>query len=487
LVGKGVRLQYTPNGSSSPASPLSNYYYPNKWLKLQRVGSNFTASQSLDGVNWSVIAKKTFTMATAATIGLFVTSHNTGQYSSVGFDNVSVSGGVTLPTNDFSMAANPTPVSVAAGSSGTTSISTALVSGVAENVALSASGLPAGVSAGFTPTSVTTGGSSSLKLTVGPSVAPGSYPITVTGTALSATHSINVTLSVPTPASNDFSIAANPTTVGVVAGNSGTTSINTALVSGSAESISLGASGMPGGVTVGFSPTSVTAGGSSTLTFTVGSGVAPGTYPISVTGTAASATHSTSVSLTVSSPGSLPAPWFDTDIGAPSPAGSAGYAGGVFTVAGSGADIFGTSDQFNYLYQNTSSNGTLIARVASETNAGSANDKAGIMWKASTTAGSPYILIETSYQGVIKVQYNFNGSVSGATYTFPNVWMKLVRSGSLFSAYISPDGLTWTAVVTNKSLTTITTASTVGLFECSHKAGSLGTATFDNVSFTPGP
>jgi hypothetical protein len=244
---------------------------------------------------------------------------------------------------------------------------------------------------------------------------------------------------------------------------------------------------MPVGVTVGFVPTSVSAGGSSTLTFTVGSGVAPGIYPISVTGTAPSATHSTAVSLTVSSPGSLPAPWFDTDIGAPTPAGSGGYAGGVFTVSGSGADIFGTSDQFNYLYQATTGNGTLIARVSGETNAGSTNDKAGIMWKASTTAGSPYILIETNYQGVTKVQYNFNGSVAGATYTFPNVWMKLVRSGSLFSAYLSPDGLTWTAVVANKSLTTIPAAATVGLFECSHKAGTLGTATFDNVSFTPGP
>jgi hypothetical protein len=272
-----------------------------------------------------------------------------------------------------------------------------------------------------------------------------------------------------------------------VAGNSGTTSINTAIVSGSAESISLGASGLPSGVTAGFNPASVTAGSSSTLTFTVGSGTAPGTYPVTVTGTAASATHSTSVSLTVTSPGSLPSPWLDTDVGAPSPAGSAAYAGGVFTVKGSGADIFGTSDQFNYLYQTTSSNGTLIARVTSETNAGSTNDKAGIMWKASTTAGSPYILIETNYQGVTKVQYNFNGTVSGATYSFPGVWMKLVRSGSLFSAYLSPDGVTWTAVLANKSLTTIPTAATVGLFECSHKAGVLGTATFDNVSFTPGP
>jgi glucose/arabinose dehydrogenase/regulation of enolase protein 1 (concanavalin A-like superfamily) len=383
-VGKGVKMQYTTIGGVSPASPLANYLVPNKWLKLQRVGNTFTAYQSLDGVTWNLVGKKTFTMTSAATVGLFVTSHNTGQYSSVGFDNVSVSGNVTLPPNDFS-------------------------------------------------------------------------------------------------------ISAAPTTVPASAGGSGSTSISTAIVSGSAESISLSASGLPSGITTGFSPTSVTAGGSSTLTFTVAGSVAPGLYPVTVTGTAAAATHSAPVTISVAAPGSLPAPWLDTDVGAPAPAGSATFGGGVFTVKGSGADIFGTSDQFNYLYQNTSSNGTLIARVSSETNAGSTNDKAGVMWKASTTAGSPYILIETSYQGVVKVQYNFNGSISGATYSFPNVWMKLVRSGSLFSAYISPDGVTWTAVVVNKSLPAITTASTIGIFECSHKAGVLGTATFDNVSFTPGP
>jgi hypothetical protein len=216
--------------------------------------------------------------------------------------------------------------------------------------------------------------------------------------------------------------------------------------------------------------------------------VATGSYPITVTGTAPSATHATTVTLTVTAVSSgLPSPWLDTDVGAPSPAGSATYAAGVYTVKGSGADIFGTSDQFNYVYQPTTGNGTIIARVASESNAGSTNDKAGVIWKASTTAGSPYILIAVSYTGLVKVQYNFSGSVTTSTYTFPNAWMKLVRSGSLFSAYLSPDGVTWTSVLANQSLPTIPTAATVGLFECSHKPGVLGTATFDNVSFTPGP
>jgi glucose/arabinose dehydrogenase/regulation of enolase protein 1 (concanavalin A-like superfamily) len=486
-VGKGVRLQYTTTGSVSPAPPLANYLVPNKWLKLQRAGNTFTAYQSLDGITWTKISSKTFTMATTTTVGLFVTSHNIGQYSNVGFDNVSVTGNVTLPGNDFSISASPSTVPVVAGNTGSTSIGTAVVSGSPGSIAMSVSGLPSGVTAGFSPTSVTAGSSSALTLTVAGSVAPGSYPIIVKGTAASATHTTSVTLNVSAATTNDFSIGAAPATVPVVSGTSGSTSISTAVASGSAESVALSVSGLPSGITAGFSPTSVTAGGSSTLTFTVAGSVAPGSYPVTVTGTATSATHSTSVTVSVSAPGILPAPWFDTDVGGPSPAGSAAYSGGVFTVNGSGADIFGTSDQFNYLYQPTTGNGTLIARVASQSNTGSSNSKAGIIWKASTTAGSPYILIETGPTGIVKVQYNFNGTISGATYSFPNVWMKLVRSGSNFSAYISPDGTTWTTVVLNKSLTTIPTAATVGVFECSHKAGTAGTATFDNVSFTPGP
>jgi glucose/arabinose dehydrogenase len=383
-IGKGVKIQYTSTGGIASPTPLANYLSPNKWLKLQRAGNTFTAWQSLDGVTWNLIGKHTIAMASTATVGLFVTSHNTGQLDSVGFDNVSVSGAVQLPPNDFSITANPAAVPVTAGTSGSTSVSTAIVSGVAQSISLSTSGLPAGVTAGFSPTSVTTGGASSLTLNVASSVAPGTYPITVTGTSVSASHT-------------------------------------------------------------------------------------------------------TPVSLTVTAPGALPSPWLDTDVGAPTPAGSAAFNGGVFTVTGSGADIFGTNDQFNYVYQPTSGNGTLIARVTSQSNTGSVNSKAGIIWKASTTAGSPYILLETGPTGAVKAQYNFNGSVTGATFSFPNLWMKLVRSGSNFSAYLSPDGVTWTAILTNKSLPTITTASTVGIYEVSHKPGALGTATFDNVSFTPGP
>ena len=101
------------------------------------------------------------------------------------------------------------------------------------------------------------------------------------------------------PPTNDFSIAATSPTI--AAGANGTSSVTTAITKGSAETVSLSASGQPTGVTVAFSPTSVTSGAGSTATITVASTVAAGTYSILVTGTAASGTHTATISLTVTS------------------------------------------------------------------------------------------------------------------------------------------------------------------------------------------
>ncbi|MEY9874123.1 hypothetical protein ABH931_003617 [Streptacidiphilus sp. MAP12-33] len=98
---------------------------------------------------------------------------------------------------------------------------------------------------------------------------------------------------------NDFSLGLSPASASVAQGGSATATVSTAVTSGSAQSVSLSASGAPSGVSLSFSPASVTAGGSSTLTATVGSAVAAGTYPITVTGTAASGSHSATYSLTV--------------------------------------------------------------------------------------------------------------------------------------------------------------------------------------------
>src|SRR6185436_3518675 len=66
-------------------------------------------------------------------------------------------------------------------------------------------------------------------------------------------------------ASNDFSIRASPTSLSLGANGGGTSTISTAVVSGSAETINLAVTGVPSGATATLNPASVSAGGSSTL------------------------------------------------------------------------------------------------------------------------------------------------------------------------------------------------------------------------------
>jgi hypothetical protein len=100
---------------------------------------------------------------------------------------------------------------------------------------------------------------------------------------------------------NDFSLSLSSGSASVAQGGSASATVNTSVTSGSAESVSLSASGAPSGVTLSLNPTSVTSGGSSTLKATVGSSVAAGTYPITVTGTASTGSHSATYTLTVTS------------------------------------------------------------------------------------------------------------------------------------------------------------------------------------------
>ena len=102
---------------------------------------------------------------------------------------------------------------------------------------------------------------------------------------------------------NDFSISAGPASVSVVAGSAGSSSISTATLTGSAQTVSFSGSGQPSGVSLAFSPTSVSSGSSSTLTISTTASAVAGSYSISVKGTGASATHSTTVSLTITSSG----------------------------------------------------------------------------------------------------------------------------------------------------------------------------------------
>ncbi|MGE0446190.1 MAG: phospholipase D-like domain-containing protein [Vicinamibacterales bacterium] len=206
-----------------------------------------------------------------------------------------------------------------------------------------------------------------------------------------------------------------------------------------------------------------------------------------VDGTLATATF-TSVSLTSggSSGGSLPTGWEDGDVGGVGAAGSASQASGVFTVQGSGADIWGAADEFHFAYRTLTGDGTITARVSSLQNV-NAWTKAGVMMRASLGANSAHAMMLVSAQrGLAYQRRPATGAATdhtgGATATAP-YWVRIVRSGNAISAYQSANGTSWALVDT----ATISLPGTVlvGLAVTSHADGSLATATFDSVAVTP--
>ncbi|MGY3677919.1 chitinase [Streptomyces sp. TE33382] len=104
--------------------------------------------------------------------------------------------GSTAPSDDFSLSAAPAAATVAAGSSVSTTVKTAVTAGSARTVNLTVSGAPAGVTASLSPASVTAGGTAALTLTTTTAVVNGTYEITVNGASPSAAHSATYSLTV---------------------------------------------------------------------------------------------------------------------------------------------------------------------------------------------------------------------------------------------------------------------------------------------------
>jgi kumamolisin len=106
------------------------------------------------------------------------------------------------------------------------------------------------------------------------------------------------------PPSSGFSLSGSPASVPVAQGSSGNSTISSTVTGGFNSAITLSATGQPTGVTVSFSPTSITGAGTSTMTMAVASSTVIGTYSITVTGTSGSTSETTTVSLTVTVPSS---------------------------------------------------------------------------------------------------------------------------------------------------------------------------------------
>ncbi len=103
---------------------------------------------------------------------------------------------------------------------------------------------------------------------------------------------------------DDFSLAAGQPMTAVPAGQSTTSTVTTAVTKGSAQTITLSATGLPAGTTASFNPATVTAGGTSTLTLRTSSSTRVGDSIVNVIGTTPEVSHNAQITLSVVSGGS---------------------------------------------------------------------------------------------------------------------------------------------------------------------------------------
>ena len=298
----GTALSYNVTVTNNDSSACSSATF-NVGASMPAGWSGTLGSPSLNiapGTSGSTTVQ--VTSPSSVTAGLYnfsVSATNAASTSSTGTASASYT--VTTAAN-FSLSASPASVNVTQGSMKTTTITATSSGGFASSVALSASGVPSGVTATFNPATLSSGsGSSTLTFAAGASTATGTYTVTITGTGggLSRTTSVSLTVAAAPPPAN-FALSASPGAMSTLQGGTSTTSITSTTSGGFTSAVSLSASGMPAGVTAAFSPASLASGsGTSTLTFTAGTSATTGTFTVIVTGTGGGLSRTTSVSLTV--------------------------------------------------------------------------------------------------------------------------------------------------------------------------------------------
>ena len=185
------------------------------------------------------------------------------------------------------------------------------------------------------------------------------------------------------------------------------------------------------------------------------------------------------------SPTSCPAGWSCADIGGATPAGVQVLNAGTWTIQGGGGDIWGTSDQFHFVWEPLVGDGTVSARVVTQ---GDTDPwaKAGVMLRQSTDPASAYYAIELTPGNGIVVQYRAAAGANAVWQaSLPQsapAYVRAGRSGSVFTAFTSTDGATWTALGGSTVTLGVSGSMLAGLAVTSHNTSTASIVTFDGAA-----
>jgi len=192
----------------------------------------------------------------------------------------------------------------------------------------------------------------------------------------------------------------------------------------------------------------------------------------------------------------LPEGWQSQDINT-TDGGSAEVIDGTWTISGGGGDVWGSSDEFHYVYTELTGDVDIIAQVVSNGTGSNTWAKGGVMIRETTDPGSKHMIMALTgsdgggigFQGR-PVTDDRSNSYHGDVTAAPPHWVRLTREGNTITGYHSADGVTWELFTdtspdgaqTNPIDVEMADPVLVGLFVTSHAAGEIRTYTFDNVS-----
>jgi regulation of enolase protein 1 (concanavalin A-like superfamily) len=180
-------------------------------------------------------------------------------------------------------------------------------------------------------------------------------------------------------------------------------------------------------------------------------------------------------------------PFAPADIGSPTIPSTVTYTTNETTVSGAGADIGGTSDQFNFQYQPQTANFDVTVAL-SGLGLSDLWAQAGLMARASLDPASPFAaaVATPGIAGDFFTDRILTNGAAGSTGTFPanypHTWLRLSRAGNVFTGYGSYDGTNWTQL--GSASIVMPARIYLGLATASHNPAQTTTASFVNYGTT---
>jgi len=467
--GYGFQRRIDPVGMSQLTSGTATQ--APGWVRLVRTGTRFDAYQSTDGSTWRLMGSDAVAMADAVYVGIATTSHNTSTATDAVLDSFKV-------TQGGSTANQPPTVAVTAPADGSTfTMGNTITMNAAAN---DTDGTVTRVDFRAGTTVIGSSTASPYSVTWSPAAA-GTYSLTAVATDSdgAATTSAAVSIRVEPAANQPPSVSLTAPANG--ASYTAPASISLAATASDPEN-SLSRVEFYNGTTL--------LGSDTTAPYSYSwASVPAGTYTLKAVAydNAGASASSATAAITVGPGSGLPSPWTAVDLGNPALKGSTAYNNGVFSIDAGGADIWGTSDQFQFVYRPMNGDGEVVAHVQSLFNSNTWA-KTGVMIRETLAPDSRHAFALVSAASGYGFQRRIDpagiSQLTGGTATQAPGWVRLVRTGSRIDAYQSTDGSTWSAI--GSDTVAMADAVYVGIATTSHNTSTATHAVLDSFKVTQG-